>query len=161
VDWLVAGAPVDLCEFVVGASEADFESFDFAEPAFAFGFADAGGQVSADFSDAGPLGWVGPEHWAADAGVLVDAGGGEGPAAQADGYFAAFEVAEELLPFVVGGGAVFLGGAQGAAAGQERQVALDHFVRVDGLVAEGDVDVAVAGDDLGDVWGAGRPGWRR
>src|SRR5215469_5562720 len=81
VDGLAAGAPVDLGKFVVGAGEADFESFDFAEPAFVFGFCDAGGQVVADFGDAGPLSGVGPEHRAADAGVLVDAGGGERPAA--------------------------------------------------------------------------------
>jgi len=62
-------------------------------------------------------------------------------------------VAEELGPFVVGGDAVFLGGPQGAAAGQERQVGLDRLVGVDGLVAEGDVDVLVPGDDLGDVRG--------
>jgi hypothetical protein len=35
-------APVDLGEFVVGSGEADLESFDFAEPAFVFGFGDAG-----------------------------------------------------------------------------------------------------------------------
>ena len=55
------------------------------------------------------------------------------------------------FPFGVGGGAVFLGGPQCAAAGEEGQVGLDGFVGVDGLVAEGDVDVAVPGDDLGDV----------
>ena len=33
-------APVDLGEFVVGPGEADLESFDFAEPAFAFGGGD-------------------------------------------------------------------------------------------------------------------------
>jgi hypothetical protein len=47
---------------------------------------------------------------AAQAGVLVDAGGAERAAAGAGGDLAAFEVAEELLPFGVGGGAVFLGG---------------------------------------------------
>jgi hypothetical protein len=31
-------------------------------------------------------------------------------------------------------------------------VGLDGFVGVDGLVSHGDVDVAVAGDDLGNVW---------
>ena len=97
------------------------------------------------------LGGVGPEHGAAEAGVLVDAGGGERAAAGAGGDLAAFEVAEELLPFVVGGDAVFLAGAQRAAAGEERQVGLDGLVGVDGLVADGDVDVAVPGDDLGDV----------
>jgi hypothetical protein len=40
---------VDLGEFVVGGGEADLEAFDFAEPAFAFGFGDAGGEVVADF----------------------------------------------------------------------------------------------------------------
>ena len=88
-----------------------------------------------------------------EAAVLVDARGAEGPAAGAGGDLAAFEVAEELAPFLVGGDAVFLGGAQGAAAGEEGQVGLDGLVGVDGLVAQGDVDVAVAGDDLGDVRG--------
>jgi hypothetical protein len=69
----------------------------------------------------------------------------------ADGQLAAFVVAEELCPFFVGGDAVFIGGAQGAAAGQERQVVGDDFLGVGGLVAESDVDVAVPGDDLGDV----------
>ena len=69
IDRLVAGAPVDLGELVVGACEADLESFDFAEPAFAFGFADPGDQVAADFGDAGPLGGLGPEHRAPEAGL--------------------------------------------------------------------------------------------
>ena len=86
-----------------GAGEADLESFDLAEPAFAFGFGDAGGEVVADLDQAVALGGVGPEHRAADAGVFVDAGGAERAAAGADGDLAAFEVAEELLPFLVGG----------------------------------------------------------
>src|SRR5947199_355093 len=46
VDGLTAAAAtVDLGEFVVGAGEADLESFDLAEPAFTFGFGDAGGEV--------------------------------------------------------------------------------------------------------------------
>jgi hypothetical protein len=32
---------VDLSELVVGAGEADLQSLDFAEPAFALGFGDA------------------------------------------------------------------------------------------------------------------------
>jgi hypothetical protein len=60
VDGLTAvAAAVDLGEFVVGAGEADLESFDLAEPAFAFGFGDAGREVVADLGDAGPLGRVG------------------------------------------------------------------------------------------------------
>src|SRR5260370_29677830 len=50
-----AGAPVDLGELVLGAGEADLESFGFAEPAFAAGFGDAGDEVAADLGDAGPL----------------------------------------------------------------------------------------------------------
>ena len=54
--------PVDLGEFVVGSGEADLESFDFAEPAFTFGFGDAGDQVVADFGDALALGGIRPVH---------------------------------------------------------------------------------------------------
>jgi len=124
----VVGAAVDLVEFVFGAGEADFEAFGFAGPALLFGFGDAGVEVVADLGDAGPLGGVGPVQGAAQAGVLVDAGGGEGPAAEAGGEFAALEVAEELLPFGVGGGAVFLGGPQCPPPGEEGQVGLDCFL---------------------------------
>ena len=108
-------------------------------------------QVVADGGQAGPLGWVGPQEGAADAAVLVDAAGPVGAAAVAERDLAALEVAEELLPFGVGGGAVFLAGAQGTAAGDEGPVAVDDFLGIDGLVAHGGVDVAVAGDELGDV----------
>jgi hypothetical protein len=85
--------------------------------------------------------------------MFVDAPGGERAAAEAGGDLAAFKVAEEFFPFGVGGGAVFLGGPQRATPGEERSVCLDDLVRIDGLVAEGDVDVPVADDHLGDVWG--------
>jgi len=62
-----AGPPVDLGELVVGAGEADLESFGFAEPAFAVGFGDAGGEVLADLGDAVPLGWVWPVQRASQA----------------------------------------------------------------------------------------------
>ena len=87
------GAPVDLGELVMGAGEADFESFGFAEPAFAVGFGDAGGEVVADLGDAAALGGVWPVQGAAQAAVLVDAGGCERAAAGAGGDFAALEVA--------------------------------------------------------------------
>jgi len=51
--------------------------------------------------------------------VFVDAGGVVGAAAVADGDLAALEVADEFGPFGVGGGAVFLAGAQCAAAGDK------------------------------------------
>jgi hypothetical protein len=137
------GAAVDLGELVFGAGKADFEAFGFAGPALAFGFGDAGEEVVADLGDAGALGGVWPVQGAAQAGVLVEAGGADGAAAEAGGEFAAFEVAEELFPFGVGGGAVFLGGPQCPPSGEEGQVGLDGFVGVGGFVAEGDVDVAV------------------
>jgi len=62
-----AGAPVDLGELVLGAGEADLESFGFAEPAFAVGFGDAGGEVVADLGDAVALGGVGPVQGAPEA----------------------------------------------------------------------------------------------
>jgi hypothetical protein len=77
--------------------------------------------------------------------------GGERAAAQAGGHFAAFEVSEELLPFVRRRSAVFVGGALRAPPGQECQVVADDLVGIDSLVAEGAVDVAVTGDHLGDV----------
>jgi hypothetical protein len=52
-----------LGELVAGAGEADLESFDFSEPAFAFGFGDAGGEVVADLGDAGPLGGGRARAW--------------------------------------------------------------------------------------------------
>lgn len=68
-------------------------------------------------------------------------------------------MAEELGPFLVGRSAVFLAGAQGSPSGQEREVGLDGLIGVDGFVSEGDVDVPVAGDDLGDMrWQAGQDG---
>ena len=81
------------------------QSFDFAEPAFVFGFGDAGDEVVADLGE--PARWAGSGQSmrAADAGVLVDAWGAERAAAGADGNLAPLEVAEELLPFLVGGDA--------------------------------------------------------
>jgi hypothetical protein len=44
-----------LGEFVFGGGEADAESFGLAEPALAFGFGDAGGEVVADVDQTLPL----------------------------------------------------------------------------------------------------------
>ena len=60
--------------------------------------------------------------------MFVDAGGVVGAAAVADGDLAALEVADELGPFGVRRGPVFLGGAQRAAAGDEGAVAVDRFL---------------------------------
>src|SRR6266480_4844632 len=83
----------------------------------------------------------------------VDACGSGGAATGPVSYFAAFEISEELVPFLFGGCAVLLAGAGGPAAGDEGAVTVDDFFGVDGLVAHGRVDVFVSADQLGDVWG--------
>src|SRR5271169_806554 len=104
----LGGEPVDLGEFGVRGGEADLESFGFADPAFSPGFVDAGDQVVADARKTGPLIWGNPEKGTSDATVLMNAAGPVGSSAVAQGDSAAFEMAEELLPFLVGGSAVFL-----------------------------------------------------
>ncbi|MDX3751221.1 hypothetical protein [Streptomyces sp. AK08-02] len=123
---------VDLGEFVFGTGEADPQPFDLAEPSFAFGLGDAGEEVVSDLDEPVTLSGVGPEHRAADAGVFVDAGGAESAAACTDGDLAPLEVAEEFLPFIVSGDAVFLAWAKGPAAGEEGHVRLDRLLGVDG-----------------------------
>ena len=81
----------------------------------------------------------------------MDATGGVGTSAVAECDAAVLEVAEELFPLGVGGGAVFLAGAELPSAGDVGAVAVDGFLGVDGLVAHGGVDVVVAEDELGDV----------
>ncbi|WP_006247764.1 hypothetical protein [Mycolicibacterium tusciae] len=49
------GEFIELGQFLVGAGEADLQSFDLAEPAFAAGFIDAGAEVVADLDQAGSL----------------------------------------------------------------------------------------------------------
>jgi hypothetical protein len=52
----------DLGEFLLGPGEADLQSLDLAEPAFAFGFGDPAGQVVADLQQPGSLGGVRPQE---------------------------------------------------------------------------------------------------
>lgn len=66
VDRRPGRAPHDLRESVLGAGQADPESFGVAEPAFSFGFSDAGDEVVADLFDAGALVRVRPEGCASD-----------------------------------------------------------------------------------------------
>jgi hypothetical protein len=88
-----------------------------------------------------------------EAAVLMHAAGPVGPAAVAQGDLPPLEVAEELVPFLGAGNAVFLAGAGGAAAGDERPVGVDDFFGVDRLVSHGGADVGVPGHELGDVRG--------
>jgi hypothetical protein len=62
------GQCVQLGEFGGGGGEADFESFDFAEPPLLPGFGYAGVQVVADAGQPGALGGVRAQQGAADAG---------------------------------------------------------------------------------------------
>jgi hypothetical protein len=68
------GDLVHLGEFLAGGGQADLQALGFSGPVFALGFAGAGDQVVADLGQPRPLGGVGPQQRAADAGVLVDAG---------------------------------------------------------------------------------------
>jgi hypothetical protein len=56
-------------ELVFGGGDADFDAFDLADPAAFVGFGEALAEVGDDLFESAPLGWVGPEHRAADAGV--------------------------------------------------------------------------------------------
>jgi hypothetical protein len=58
------GEVVELGEFLLSAGEADFESFGFAVPAFAFGLGDAGEQVAPDAFQPVALGGVNPQEGA-------------------------------------------------------------------------------------------------
>ena len=86
---------------------------------------------------------VDPQQWAADATVFVDAVCSVCSSAVAEGEAPALEVAEEFVPFRVGGASVFFAGTQRAAAGDEGAVAVDCFLGIDGLVAHRGIDVFV------------------
>src|SRR5256885_6614795 len=88
---VAAGPLIQLGELVPRRVEADLEALGFAGPAFAFGFADPGGQVVADAFQPCPLGWVNAEEGASDTAVLVNAAGPVGPAAVAECDLAPFE----------------------------------------------------------------------
>src|SRR5207244_12296930 len=74
-----------------------------------------------------------------------------GSSAGAYGDLASFEVAEDLLPFLIGRNPVFIGRAHRAASGEKGQMGLDRLLWIDGLVADRDVDVLVTRDDLGNM----------
>jgi hypothetical protein len=64
--------------------------------------------------------------------VFVDAAGAVSASAGAEGDLSVFEVAEELLPFLLGRGPVFAGGPELATPVDEGAVAIDGFFGVDG-----------------------------
>ena len=63
---LPAQSRLDLGELVLGAGEADLESFDLAGPAFALGLGDAVVQVGPDFLEPSALGGVRSQERAPD-----------------------------------------------------------------------------------------------
>jgi hypothetical protein len=143
---------IELGEFGGRGGEADVEAFDLAEPVLLLGFGDSVAEVVADLDEARPLRRIGSKEGTAKAAVFVNAVGSIGATAVAKRDSAALEVAEELLPFLLGGGAVLLAGAKGATAGDERAVAVDGLLGVDRFVSHRGVDVLVADHELGDVW---------
>jgi hypothetical protein len=100
----------DLVELVVDGGEDVVESFDLAEPPALVRFVEL-----LDEPMAGPLSrfgcFVGSGEFALLAGVLVDTVGAVGAHAVADGDLALGEVLFEVVPFVVGDGAVFVAGS--------------------------------------------------
>ncbi|WP_411135662.1 hypothetical protein [Streptomyces sp. C10] len=110
-------APIELAELLLGASQADLETFDLAEPAFRLGFGDSGDQVVADLGKPCPLGGVRSEERASDAGVLMNAWGPEGACAGADGHLPFLEVRGEGVPLFFSRDPVLLAGAGGRVDG--------------------------------------------
>ena len=157
---MAGSEPVELGDLGVRGGQADLQPFDFAGPAVALSLDDPVTQVPADFDDAGSLGRVGPEQWAPQAAVLVDARGRVSAATIAERDLAPFEMPEELLPFLIGWGAVLLRGSQGASPGDEGPVVVDDLLGIDRLVPERGVDVVVPTDQLGDMgWHAVEDGF--
>ncbi|GDY69147.1 hypothetical protein AQJ43_29240 [Streptomyces avermitilis] len=59
---MTAAAAVELGKFLLCSGEADLESLDFAQPAFALGFVDARDEVVADVDEPCPLGRIRSEE---------------------------------------------------------------------------------------------------
>ncbi|MEV1178339.1 hypothetical protein [Nonomuraea sp. NPDC049784] len=91
-------APIELAELLLGASQADLETFDLAEPAFRLGFGDSGDQVVADLGEPCPLCRIRSQERASDTSVHMNARGPEGACAGADGHLPLLKVCEEGIP---------------------------------------------------------------
>jgi hypothetical protein len=68
-------APAALAEFLLSASQADLQTFDLAEPAFALGLSDADDEVVADLLQSAALGLVRPEERTSHTGVFMNTRG--------------------------------------------------------------------------------------
>ena len=151
-DAVVLSTPlIDLGQLLTRSGEADGQALHLAGPTVAACFVDPGPQIALNLEQAGVLGWIGAKHRAADAGVLVDTRGAERAPTGAQRDFAPLEVSEELLPLRITGGAVFLTGPGGPAAGDEGAVTHDGLFGIDRLVTHCGVDVGMSDNELGDV----------
>src|SRR6266545_2636303 len=148
--WL-GQEPAHLLELLVGAGKAGLEPVDLAEPAPLACFANAVLEIGDDHQQPRLLQWVGVQHRAADAGVLVSTGGAVGARAGAQLDPSLGEVLFELGPLGRGRLAVLLPGPLRAAPADERPVVAQHVVLVDGCVRLRGVEVLVAEDLGGDM----------
>ncbi len=124
---------IHLAELSSRGTEADLEAAHLTEPPFPASLLDAGAQVVGDLEEARTCRGVGAQQRAANTGVLVDARCRVGAAAGAERQFPPLEVAEEVLPLLVGRGPALLRGPQGSATGEEGAVGVDGFFWVDGF----------------------------
>lgn len=67
--------PIELAELLLGAGQADLETFDLAEPALRLGFGDLDDQVVADLGKPCPLGRVRSQERTSDAGFKSSSSG--------------------------------------------------------------------------------------
>ena len=138
--------------FLLGdVPQAVLQPGHLAEPLHLVGFFESFPGVGLDLEEARHLGGVHAEHWAAEAGVLMLTWCAVGPFAGAKRHLPEAEMVSELLPFDVGGFAVFIGGAPGASLIDVAAVMVDHLLRIDGDVPLGRIQVEVTQQLGGDV----------
>jgi hypothetical protein len=149
-----------LFHLLSGSSQADLQSLDLAEPAAFGGLFDPFVQVGDDLGEPHPLFGIRSEHRAAQTCVFVATRSSVGTCARPKLDAPSGEMLLEFGPLGVGRLAVFLAGTLGAAPGDEGAIVPEHIVLVDGGVALGRGDVAMAEDLRGDVDGqAARDGF--
>jgi hypothetical protein len=135
-----AGEPLAVGALVAEEGQGEVESFDLAVPSLGLGLLPAADQVGFYLVEAGEHSGVYAQDGTPDAGVFMLARRAIRPAAGAELHFALVEVIFEFGPFCVGGQAVLLWWAQGAAAAEECLVVADEIVIEDGDIPAGGLD---------------------
>src|SRR5262249_35890738 len=128
-----------------------FQAGDFAGPAFAAGFGDAGLEIVADLQQPGFLAGVRPQLRAPDTAVLMSARGSEVPGTDPERDLAELEMMQELVPLFGCEVAVFFSGSLSAAAGDEGPVVGYDVLGVYRGVAHGRAEIGMSEDFRGDV----------